>query len=198
MTDMPITHQLVGQKVRNPSRPEWGIGTVLRVQSSGEGEGAVHRVSVQFHVGHKTIVIPPGRLALPEEERPRGGGWLDTLARLTPDDRLRSLPHTLTTLLGTGEQRLRAVGELYDAPDDPGALVQWARRQTDVADPLSHWSRDELMEAYRAFCQRRDEYLLQAAAMIRKNSGIEGIRAALSKVEGRAARQHMRVVLGLK
>ena len=64
--------------------------------------------------------------------------------------------------------------------DDPGSLIKWARRQAGVADPLSHWSRDELLVAYRKFCTERDSTLRVAAALLKQAEGPEAVEAALA------------------
>ena len=77
MPELEYNAELVGRRVCNPSRPEWGLGTVLRVQTTLADGQTVHRVSVQFATGHRTILIPPGRLAEPQDEPQRAAGWLD-------------------------------------------------------------------------------------------------------------------------
>ena len=77
MSDLEINAGLIGRRVCNPARPEWGTGPVLRVQSTLVDGQTVHRVSVQFTTGHRTILIPPGRLSEPQDEPQRAAGWLD-------------------------------------------------------------------------------------------------------------------------
>lgn len=179
MPGIVISRELVGRRVRVASRPEWGAGTVLRVQETRVGDYPVHRVSIQFPTGHRQIVVPPARLIPPEEEPQRQAGWLDTLAGRTLDDRLTQVPPETRDVLGTPAQRLAAVLPLYEHGEEPSALVQWARRQANVADPLSHWSRDELLLAFRRFCLERDALLRVLAAQLKQSEGPEALQRTL-------------------
>jgi hypothetical protein len=179
MDDLDIGPGLVGQRVFNPARPEWGAGTVLRVETHHARGGLQHRVSVQFLAGHKLVHIPPARLTRELEGQTRNAGWLDTVAGSTPDERLVRLPPEVTGFLGTAAQRLALVAGLYEYTDEPRSLIQWARSQTRIADPLSHWSRDELVQAFAKFCGERDSELRATAARVKQGQGAEGLQAAL-------------------
>ena len=69
------------------------------------------------------------------------------------------------------------------------------RSQAGVADPLSHWTRDEIRAAFDEFCRRRDAMLRQAAAALRNSGGQAGVEEALAEVPD-SARENMRAVLG--
>lgn len=182
MSDLPISPELVGQRVRSATRPEWGEGTVLRVQRVQDAGRDAWRVSVQFKTGHRTLLVPPARLTAPTAEPERAApGWLDSLSRGSLDERLVQLPESVTDVLGTPVQRLRAVFPLYAYDDSPNSLVTWARRQADVADPLSHWNRDELSVAFDKFCQERDSHFRALAARIVQNAGRPALDEALSE-----------------
>ena len=195
MSDLEINSELVGRRVCNPSCPEWGLGTVLRVQSTLADGQTVHRVSVQFATGHRTILIPPGRLAEPQDEPQRAAGWLDQLGGRTLDERLASLPEAVREFLGTSAQRIVVLARLYELTDDGPALLKWARSQAGVADPLSHWTRDEIRAAFDEFCRRRDAVLRQATAALRSSGGQADVEEALAEVPD-SARENMRAVLG--
>ncbi len=195
--DLEITPELLGRRVCNPTRPEWGAGSVLRVQTTVVAGQPVHRVSVQFATGHRTLVIPPGRLRAPEDEPEREAGWLDRAAKTTIDDRLAALPEAVREFLGTAAQRIVVLSRLYELNDDPAGLLRWARSQTGVADPLTLWTRDELRASFDEFCRRRDKLLREAAAMLRSVSGWPGVHEALLEVAD-AARERMQTALGLR
>jgi hypothetical protein len=195
MSDLEITADLVGHRVCNPVRPEWGTGTVLRVQSGTTGNQPVHRVSVQFATGHRTLVIPPGRLAEPADEPQRAAGWLDTVGRRTLDDQLVALPAAVREFLGTSAQRIVVLARLYELGDDGNALLKWARSQTGVADPLAHWTRDEIRAAFTEFCARRDRMLREAVGAVRSSGGQAGVEEALSEVP-ETARANILATLG--
>lgn len=187
MSELEIRPELVGQRVCNPARPEWGAGTVLRVQSTRVNEQVVHRVSVQFESGHRTLVIPPGRLSAVEDEPQRAAGWLDRAGRHTLDERLVSLPEAVREFLGTSAQRLIVVARLYELRGDPAELLRWARSQTGVKDPLAHWTRDELHQAFAEFRRRRDDLLRKTLTALRSAGGNDAVEEALGEVSAEAA-----------
>lgn len=195
MADVEINAELVGAKVCTPGRPEWGAGTVLRVQSTTVNGQLVHRVSIQFATGHRTLVVPPAKLVTPEGEPQREAGWLDRMGKQTVDDRLASLPAAVREFLGTSAQRLVVLARLYELDDDSAALLHWARSQTGVADPLSLWTRDEIRAAFEVFCRRRDDLLREAVTALRRTTGTAAVTEALAEVPDQA-RQRMLAVLG--
>ncbi|MFH1746617.1 MAG: DUF3553 domain-containing protein [Planctomycetota bacterium] len=182
--ELPIGPKLIGQQVALPGRPEWGVGTVLRVQSTTVAGQPRHRVSIQFATGHRTLLVPPARLCSPVAEQEREVGWLESVSGQTLDERLWKLPETITEFLGTHAQRLAVLASLYIHADDAASLVQWARRQTQVADPLTLWSRDELGIAFGKFCNERDAELRVTAARLKHSDGPEALEAALSAQPG--------------
>lgn len=195
MADVEINADLVGCRVCTPGRPEWGAGTVLRVQSTTVNGQPVHRVSVQFATGHRTLVVPPARLAVPEGEPQREAGWLDRVGKQTVDDRLAVLPEAVREFLGTSAQRLVVLARLYELEEDSAGLLRWARSQTGVADPLSLWTRDEIRAAFEVFCRRRDDLLREAVTALRRTMGAAAVTDALAEVPDQA-RQRMLAVLG--
>jgi hypothetical protein len=180
MDELEIGPELVGRKVCNPARPEWGVGTVLRVQSTKIGGQPRHRVSVQFGAGHRMLQVPPARLVEPQPEVERRQGWLDTISGNTTDDRLARLPESVTGSLDTPAERIAALAPLYDYGEDPASLSRWARKQSGAADPLSLWSRDELLVAFRNFCDERDAVLRVAAAKLVHAQGPEALEKVLA------------------
>jgi hypothetical protein len=194
LSDLEINERLVGQRVCNPARPEWGSGTVLRVQSSMVQGQLVHRISVQFATGHRTLLVPPGSITEPQTEPQRAAGWLDQMGHRTLDDRLTTLPEAVREFLGTCTQRMIVLARLYTLEDDGAALLKWARSQAGVADPLAHWTRDEIRAAFDEFCRRRDTLLRELAATLRQTQGPAAVRAALAEVPD-GARERMLAVL---
>lgn len=189
MSDLPIGPELVGAKVQNAARPDWGVGTVVRIERTQAGGAPAHRVWVQFQLGRKAMLVPPARLIAPQPPPTRTQGWLDTLAANTLDDRLRRLPDEAVNVLGTPRDKLDALLPLYGWTEDSNSILRWARKQTGVGDPLSEWTRDELLAAFAAFVQERDAALRAAVARLRMTAGPEAVsqwRAALPE-ELRAA-----------
>ena len=195
MSEFEISPALIGQKVCLPSRPEWGVGTVLRVQSTNIHSQPQHRVSIQFTSGHRLLHVPPARLALPGTQPQRESGWLDAAGGEDLDGRLRGLPAFAREFLGTPRQRVIMLAPLFACGAEATELVTWARAQTQVADPLSLWSRDELRSAFEEFCRRRDRFFRAAAADLRRSLGDEAVERALATIEP-PLRECMRAALG--
>lgn len=183
MTELHVDQALVGRKVRNAARPDWGDGTVLRVQPTQVGGRPACRVSIQFAAGHRTVVVPPCRLVEPAADPQRAAGWLDSLAGRTVDDRLRSLPLEVVQHLGTPRQRLDAVLPWYRYDDGPASLVRWARALLGVPDPLSSFSRDELAAAFAHFCVERDAHLRNVAAILVRSESRDALHQWLAALE---------------
>jgi hypothetical protein len=183
MSELAVGPELVGRQVCNPARPEWGPGTVLRVQRTTVNGKIQHRVSVQFASGHRLLRVPPARLTLPGAKPEREQGWLAAAAGTDLTGRLRALPSFVREFLGTPRQRLLMLAPLYAPTNDPADLVKWARGQTGVPDPLSLWSRDELQSAFAEYCARRDQYVRGVAREIRAALGPDAVARALREID---------------
>jgi hypothetical protein len=183
MSELVIGAELVGTRVKNAARPEWGVGTVLCVQQTRVEGRPAYRVSIQFAAGHRTLLVPPARLVAPQPEPERQAGWLDGLGKSTLDDKLRSLPAGVVEVLGTPLQRLMAIVPLFEVSEDEASLLRWARSQVGVADPLSHWTRDELLEALRRFREERDAHFRSVAALLKQAEGAQALDDALATLD---------------
>jgi hypothetical protein len=184
VTELIVNRELIGRKVMNAGRTDWGVGLVQKVERSGGSESApVYRVTVQFTGARRTLLVPPARLIEPRDEEERQAGWLDTLAGRTIDDRLKRVSDDLLRALGTPRQKLDALVPLYEYDEEPKTLARWARTQTGVGDPLTKWSRDELTLAFASFCTDRDAALRMAAALFKQSQGLDALRDWLSALE---------------
>lgn len=182
METLIISPELVGHKVRNAARPEWGTGVVLRVQAASLNGECVHRISIQFANGHHVLMAPPARLIAPTPEPQRSAGWLENLGKTTLDDRLRSLPPSVVKMLGSPRARLAALIPYYAFEEESESLLRWAREQTGVRDPLSQWTRDELSAAWQHFCAERDAHFRAVAASLKLKEGDGELRAFVDEI----------------
>jgi hypothetical protein len=181
--ELEISKSLIGQKVQVPGRADWGVGVVANIQTTNAGGEPRHRVTVRFPHGTKVLVSPPARLIVPQDEPQRQSGWLETLGDGTLDATLRKLPESMVQVLGTLSQRIAAVVPAYAYVDEPRSLAKWARGQTGVADPLSHWSRDELGVAFKAYCSERDAHFRSLCALLRMQEGESAVSELLATLE---------------
>lgn len=197
MDELRIDASLVGKRVRHGSRPEWGAGTVLALLPTRVDGKPVMRVSVQFQVGHKHVLVPPARLVPADSTATpqRAAGWLDSLAGETLDARLRRLPEDVTGVLGSVRERLSALAPWFEFTAEPASLAGWARRLSGVRDPLEHWTRDELAAAFEEFCAKRDALLTSLARAAVRVEGAAFLRDWLGE-QAAGSQREMRRVLG--
>lgn len=168
---------LVGQQVCNQAQPEWGVGKVLRVQRVGEA----WRVSVQFHGGHRYLLVPPARLVDPRELGSQAeSGWIDKLAGSDANARLRGLPDEIRFFLGLPLQKFSALLGCYEWNSEPRGLEAWARSQTETVNPLGRWTRDELSAAFEEYCRQRNDALHETLSRLQKSGDLPAARALLS------------------
>lgn len=196
MSESSPANLSIGAKVVNEARPDWGVGTILRVEHALSGGDGPLRVTVQFAVGSRVVQVPPARLTPPGGPVQRDAGWLDKLAGKTLDDALRAIPEEIAMHLGRPADKLGLLAGLYELSDDPAALLRWARRQTGVGDPLEHWTRDELAAAYTDFSRARDDMLRETVLRIRRSDGPSGVDAVLADTPP-AALERIRAAIGL-
>ena len=144
---------------------------------------AAQRVTVQFATGRRTLLVPPARLIEPPPEPRRDSGWLEQAGEDRLDNRLRRLPEGVAGHLGTPGERAAVAAALYRYDETPASVLRWARDQVGAADPLSHWSRDELLAAFRAFCDARDSFVRVELAKLKRRAGPAAIESLLAQLE---------------
>lgn len=205
-----------GDRVTHPRRPEWGVGEVVQAQSiSHEGRPA-QRVTVDFkhhrRVTLNTAVAPlhaadatPGSAARgprPQEDKtpmprsrntpsPSGGGWLDQLEKEAGGAKheLHELPHAMSDPFLSDRDRLAATLDTFYYSTDPLRLLEWARMQTGLDDPLTRYTRQELEQAFPRFARDRDQHLLAMVRQFKRNNDTQGLRSIADKSRApRAAR----------
>jgi hypothetical protein len=184
----------IGDSVINPKRPDWGIGKVLGTE---ELPYEIIRVRVNFaSAGVKAIQIPPGALEHPntyvsEENR------VKEKMGISPADteRLKQIPEIIFDRLGGLEGRLSELLKLFQFPNTPKGIFDWAVHQIGKKDPLEIFSADELEKYYREYCRKRD-YILQMLFRESQKAGLEekfySILANKAKEE---LRKHIRALL---
>jgi hypothetical protein len=157
--------------VVNPARPEWGIGRILSIEPGPGGRGL--RIRVNFPgAGVKAIMIPPGRLTLPEVHVDKDQQVKEALGcEKAQAAKLREVPAVIFDRLAGLEARIEALVKLYRFTDDPRGIFDWAGWKLGNKDPLSLFSADELDAYYVDFIRGRDRAL--------RNLYEESVRAGL-------------------
>jgi hypothetical protein len=163
-----------GDRVRHPARPEWGIGSVLKVEELPVNGAAAQSLSIRFaSVGVKTINTAHAKL---ERVTPGGGGddvdravvwdelkedWLGPLAQRKIEQAMTSLPEEARDPFNGLRRRLELVLGLYRFDRSGRGLIDWAVAQTGLDDPLSRFNRHELERFFDRWVTERDAQLFR-------------------------------------
>jgi len=156
-----------GMQVRHRQRPEWGAGTISRVESLTRGSVRDQRLWIKFGaVGLKTLLASGADLEIIEgtgaaehtfaaREIASEGGWLGQIAKKRPEQAMSELPPDATDPFLTPERRLKNLLGLYRF-DGTAKLIDWAVAQSGLDDPLSRFTRIELEAFYKEWSRDRD------------------------------------------
>lgn len=171
-----------GEEIKLNTRPEWGIGTVTKVEHvTREGERD-QRVWVKFpNVGMKTILAGAADIdRLSEEseeeddtliarEHAHESGWLGEIAKRRPEEAMTTLPPEATDPFRSVRARFEIVASLFRFRMEAGSLIDWAIAQTGMDDPLSRFNRHELEEFFRRWAWERDELARKLSSEAHRN-----------------------------
>jgi len=166
-----------GDQVRHPERPEWGVGTVSKVEVTPVGGTPTQRITVRFpNAGIKVLNDTAARLErVVEESVVVASGHstesIDAIDRMREDDLLAPVASRKLTELMTAipepcrdpfrslEDRIRSTLGLYRFDDGGKGLIDWAVMQTGLDDPLARFNRHELEEHFRRWSYEREQHL---------------------------------------
>jgi hypothetical protein len=201
---MSDTRLSFGDRVRHAGRPEWGIGTITRVEQVPVNGHTTQRLFIRFpNAGMKTLIEEQSELQrisntndpLAEDgatDAPAARAW----DKLSPDDWLSPLAHkkvleSLISLPGdvkdpfnTLQKRLHLTLRLYRFDKSGKGLIDWAVAQTGIDDPLSRFTRQELEQHFARFVSERDAHLGRLLQECRGDMNV--INAALENTPPRA------------
>jgi hypothetical protein len=169
-----------GDRVRIGARPEWGIGTITKVEAvpgtNLNGHGP-QRLSVRFpNAGMKTLVTGHAELIRVTEQDERLGigvetplvqywnkmsesDWLGSVAKRKVEEAMMSLPPDVKDPFNSLVKRLSLTLGLYRFDRSGKGLIDWAVAQTGLDDPLSRFTRPELEQKFERWCYERDNHL---------------------------------------
>ena len=166
-----------GDQVRHMDRPEWGVGSVSKVESTSvEGEPA-QRITVRFaNAGIKVLNSSGARLERIEmnttsEDPGTCKDQFDEIDRMSEDDLLApiasrklaelmlAIPEPCRDPFRSLEDRVRSTVELYRFDNGGKGLIDWAVMQTGLDDPLVRFNRHELEEHFKRWSHEREQFL---------------------------------------
>lgn len=167
-----------GDTVRHPTRPEWGVGAVTKVESVQVDGRTAQRVSIRFAgQGVKTLNTGYVELERADDGRPRetsplddapaaalfrgfaDDDWLADVNARRIEEAMRSLPEAACDPFAAPSRRLERTLELYRFGRDGHDLIAWSIAQTGLDDPLSRFNRHELERFFDRWSTERDAHL---------------------------------------
>jgi hypothetical protein len=197
----------LNDRVRHVLRPEWGIGTIVKVEpvvGGGSSQGVStngappQRLSIRFpNGGLKTLVsshaelervngtadllTEPGATPSPRIwDLLNESEWLAPVARKKVDEAMISVPTEVRDPFNSMQKRLSIMLGLYRFTRFGKSLIDWAVAQTGLDDPLSKFTRQELEQRFERWVFERDNYLAKLLAEARNDQAAlaEALRTA--------------------
>ena len=187
-----------GDNVKHAKRPEWGIGTVIKVERFAKDDITGQRLTVRFpNGGLRTLTVPPAELEVSTEpEEPAAApnrdlesaavwdkvdkeGWLGSVAKRKSAEAIIAIPLPARDPFNGLSQRLAHTLELYRFDRTGSSLIDWAVAQTGLDDPLTHYTRHELEHFFDRFAYERDEHLRRLLDDCRHEPGL--VRRVMAK-----------------
>lgn len=172
-----------GDRVRHGQRPEWGVGSVTKVERCTTNGRPAQRLTVRFpnaglkalntahaplaRAGEATADQPDPAQPVVEWDRLNESGWLGSVARRKIDEVMITLPLDARDPFLRLEKRLSFTLDLYRFEPVSRSLIDWAVAQSGLDDPLSRFTRPELEQLFDRWATERDNHLarlLQEAA----------------------------------
>ena len=182
-----------GDVVIHVARPEWGDGRVGQATTINHGGRPAQRLVIDFaHRGRVTLNTAVAQLVPKTTEcsmsstgsstvigRGQNGGWLESITPTSSDqDTLIVLPEAMTDPFLTEAKRLRTTLDSFRFSTEARSLIDWAVSQTSLSDPLSHYTRHELEQAFARFTRDRDKLLFELVRMLKRQGRIDVLNDA--------------------
>ena len=201
-----------GDQVRHQERPEWGIGSVVRVEDVHLNGEASQRLSIRFaNAGVKTLSAAHAGLVRAEapkteevrapegEEHPVGvwdrvreSGWLAPVAERKIEEAMVQLPPESRDMFLPVRDRLTSALALYRFDRTGRGLIDWAVAQTGLDDPLSRFNRHVLEQYFDRWVTERDDHLARLLREVATEPGLLRELLATAPEAARTAARRLR------
>jgi len=174
-----------GDRIVHADRPEWGIGSIIDAQAVTHNGTRSQRLRIRFErAGIKVLATAHASLRRPEPTSSERGADRAVCGGLAPgasesDDPtilLGTLPEETTDPFALPESRLAATGRQYRFTGTGGSLLDWAAARTEMADPLSRYTRGQLEEFFERYRRLLDENLFQLARDLIRTDPVRAAR----------------------
>lgn len=203
---MPSILLKQGDKVRHPARPEWGIGSVTRVEQMQHDGVADLRVWVRFPTaGEKTLIAGTAELecvgegapqsiysrqTLVELEASRGSGWLGSVTDGKVQELMTAVAPDATDPFLSIRRRLELTLGYYRFDGTGSKLIEWAIAQSGLDDPMTRFNRQELEQLHKRWLFNMDVHLGKLMNDARREPGLlDTLTAAAPPLAQRTVRR---------
>lgn len=183
MSKQPGNTFAFGDKVRHLRRPEWGMGSITKVEQVTVEGVVAQRLTIRFENGGlKTISTAHAELEavnghapdLAEAAAARHGHevqpldiwknsaestWLEPVARRKIEEQMTALPLDARDPFNSLARRMRLTVDLYRFDRTGARLIDWGVAQTGLKDPLTRFSRHDLERLFDLWALERDAHL---------------------------------------
>jgi Protein of unknown function (DUF3553) len=175
-SSMSETQYAYGDRVRHVRRPEWGIGTIVKVEDAALNGHRDWRLSIRFpNAGTKTLISSQAELeqvhgnvepyvngqerSVAAWDKLSEGGWLNSVAERKVKEQMISLPPEVKDPFNSLAKRLVLTMALYRFDRSGRGLIDWAVAQSGLDDPLSRFTRHDLEQHFDRWAIERDNHL---------------------------------------
>lgn len=162
-----------GDSVRHARRPEWGIGSIVKVEDMAINGNASQRLSIRFsNAGLKKLNAAKAELeivndtsgstsytqhnSIRELDRMSESEWLAPLAQKKIEEVMVSMPPEIQDVFNSLRYRLEFTLNLYRFDRSGRGLIDWAVAQSELDDPLSRFNRHVLEGLFDRWARERD------------------------------------------
>lgn len=196
---MQTTSFKIGEKVRHAKRPEWGVGTISKIEVITRDGRPDRRIWIKFPTaGEKTVLASMAELehvesaplaatpTLADEHARADTGWLGSISKRRPEDLMVALPDAATDPFIPLRRRLQNALGLYRF-DGGAKLIEWAIAQSGLDDPMSRFSRHELESFFQRWRFALDALLGKLIQEARREPGSLEDASRAAPPAGRAA-----------